>query len=334
MNDLVIGIDVSCATLDIAYKVQNQWVDLQIENTVEAIECFLKDFNSQTTQFVLEPTGTYSDKLICTLDRLRYTLKLLNPQKSSAFMQVLGITSKDDKQSARALAIAGKTLDLVDYQMPKEAIKKRKQLQMVLNALEKQQRQIKNQIHSLEQYHTIHELALNALQKVLETLEQNIQKIENEFKAITDIAFDRFKKLACSVIGIGAKSAHLLYIYTNGFEIFAKDKQLLKFVGTVPATQQSGSSVYKRGHITKAGPASIRATLYNATKSAVRFNKECKELFERLRTKGKPHKVARVAVINKLLRQTFAVVKSGVKFDNDYQRKIKEQIQNNQQLKK
>lgn len=334
MSSLFIGIDVSSATLDIAYQVKNQWVDSQIENTVESIECFLKGIDKQTTLFVLEPTGTYSDKLICTLDRLRYRMKLINPQKSSAFMKVLGITSKDDKQSARALAIAGKTLELVDYQIPHEDIKKRKQLQMVLSALEKQQRQIKNQIHSLQQYEIVQELALNALQKVLETVEQNIQKIEAEFKAMTNIAFDRFKKLACSVIGIGDKSAHLLYIYTNGFEIFEKDKQLLKFVGTVPATQQSGSSVYKKGHITKGGPASIRAALYNATKSAVRFNKECKELFERLRAKGKPHKVARVAVINKLLRQVFAVVKSGVEFDNDYQQKIKERIQKNQQLKK
>ncbi|MEZ4887555.1 MAG: hypothetical protein R3E32_22720 [Chitinophagales bacterium] len=38
---LIIGIDVSYKLLDIAYKKANQWVDCQIENSIEAIIKFL-----------------------------------------------------------------------------------------------------------------------------------------------------------------------------------------------------------------------------------------------------------------------------------------------------
>jgi transposase len=37
--------------------------------------------------------------------------------------------------------------------------------------------------------------------------------------------------------------------------------------------------------------------LYMATTSAIRYNKTCKDLFERLRKKGKPYKVA--VVVNR-----------------------------------
>jgi len=331
---LIIGIDVSNKLLDIAYKKANQWVDFQIDNTIEAITGFLKQFDNQKVTFVLEPTGTYSDKLTTMLERMNFSFKLVNPQKSSAFMKVLGITTKDDKQAARALAIMGTSLEMPDYQTPNENIKKRKQLQMALNALEKQERQLKNQIHSVEQYQEPQQIVLETFKNMLKTTQESVEIIKQELHNMIDTKFDDFKKLACSVVGIGDKTAHLLYTYTNGFETFDNAKQLVKFVGTVPLTHQSGSSVFTKGRITKAGPAQIRWVLYNATKSAVQYNEDCKELFHRLRAKGKPRKVARVAVINKLLRQTFAVVKSGVEFDRKYHLKFKEQPKNTAQEQK
>ena len=205
---------------------------------------------------------------------------------------------------------------------------------MALNAFEKQERQLKNQIHSIEQYDEPQQIVLETFNTMLETNQESIQTIKQELDDMTDTKFEDFKKLACSVVGIGEKTAHLLYTYTNGFETFDNAKQLVKFVGTVPLTHKSGSSVFTKGRITKSGPAQIRWVLYNATKSAVQHNEDCKELFYRLRTKGKPHKVARVAVINKLLRQTFAVVKSGVVFDRKYHLKFKEQPKNMAQEQK
>ena len=324
-----IGIDVSKKTLDIAYQKNNHWIDNQINNTIKAIEEYLKNFNSNQVVFILEPTGTYSDKLVNTLQKSNFPMKLVNPQKSSAFMKVLGIVNKDDKQAARALATMGTSIKMPLYKPPHENIRKRKKFQMAINAFEKQERQLKNQIHSLEQCTDIQEIILESFQNMLETTQENLQKLQNELSKLTDIKFDKFKKLACSLVGIGDKSAHLLYTYTNGFELFDNSKQLVKFVGTVPSSHTSGSSVNRKGHITKAGPASVRWVLYNATKSAVQYNEDCKELFNRLRAKGKPIKVARVAVINKLLRQTFAVVKSGIPFERDYHLKFKEQSLNN-----
>ena len=58
-----------------------------------------------------------------------------------------------------------------------------------------------------------------------------------------------------------------------------------------------------------------------AALSAKRHNKVCRDLYKRLRAKGKSHYKAIVAVMGKLVTQFYAVVTSGVDFDNDYQLK-------------
>jgi hypothetical protein len=48
-----------------------------------------------------------------------------------------------------------------------------------------------------------------------------------------------------------------------------------------------------------------------------RFNKYCRELYERLVSKGKAKKLALVAVAHKLLRQAYGVLKNKRPFDEN-----------------
>ena len=58
---------------------------------------------------------------------------------------------------------------------------------------------------------------------------------------------------------------------------------------------------------------SLHALLYRIHTSAaalvcIRYNRACKDTYEKLRAKGKSAKVALIAIANKLIRQAFAVV--------------------------
>lgn len=66
------------------------------------------------------------------------------------------------------------------------------------------------------------------------------------------------------------------------------------------------------------GTGRIRSLLYMCALKAKSCNAACKALFDRLRAKGKPVKVALIAVANKLLKQAFAIAKS----DQAYQAPI------------
>jgi hypothetical protein len=52
--------------------------------------------------------------------------------------------------------------------------------------------------------------------------------------------------------------------------------------------------------------------------AACRFNKQCRQLYLRLKEKGKPYKLIAIAVANKLLRQAFAVIKNKRVYDPYY----------------
>jgi len=53
--------------------------------------------------------------------------------------------------------------------------------------------------------------------------------------------------------------------------------------------------------------------------NACKYNKACKALYDRIVAKGKSEKLALIAVCNKLLKQAFAVAKSGLIYDENYQ---------------
>ncbi|MEO5093667.1 transposase, partial [Bacteroides thetaiotaomicron] len=102
-----------------------------------------------------------------------------------------------------------------------------------------------------------------------------------------------------------------LIMATGGFTYFDNAKQLTRYLGLSPTYQQSGTSVNVKGHINRNGDSSLRSQLYVAAFASLRCNAECKACFDRLRSNGKPGKVAVIAVANKLVRQAFAIVTQG-----------------------
>ena len=117
--------------------------------------------------------------------------------------------------------------------------------------------------------------------------------------------------LLTSIKGIGVTLAAPLIVATGRFSYFDNAKQLTRYLGLSPIYQQFGTSVNVKGHINQNGDSNLRSQLYVAAFSSLRCNAECKACFDRLRSNGKPGKVAVVAVANKLIRQAFAVVTQG-----------------------
>ena len=72
-------------------------------------------------------------------------------------------------------------------------------------------------------------------------------------------------------------------------------KQIVALAELDPIEYRSGSSVHKKPRISKRGSCVVRKHLYEATLSAVRFNLAVKRIYRRLKERGKPEKVARIA---------------------------------------
>lgn len=312
----IFGIDVSKDTLD--FFNTSKSVFSQIPNTEKRILKWIKKLDPLTDLVVFEPTGSYSDRLLHLLSDRGISIILVNPVQSNAFTKAQGIISKNDKQAAKTLALMGECLDLPLFKKPSDTMYERKQLLMGVNALKKQRQMLKNQLHALSHQVLFAPKVEAALKETLETVEQNLQELEEELNDLSDEEQEEQLKLMTSVVGIGEKTANLLLTATGGLQNFDQARQLSKFIGVVPYSHDSGTSIKFKGSITKKGNSQLRASLYMAARSAKRFNFACKELYERLRAKGKPHKIAMVAIMNKLMKQVFGVVSSKKEFDNNH----------------
>ena len=86
-------------------------------------------------------------------------------------------------------------------------------------------------------------------------------------------------------------------------------KGLTALAGLAPWSHDSGQ---RQGHrAIRGGRGTVRRALYMAALSAIRFNQELKGFYRRLRRRGKPGKVALVAVMRKLLLQLHAIARRG-----------------------
>ncbi len=109
-----------------------------------------------------------------------------------------------------------------------------------------------------------------------------------------------------------------MLIITDGFTKFESSKQLCSYVGITSTIRESGSSVRGRSRISKVGNRKLRNLLFLCSFNACKHNKACRDVYERIVNKGKSKKLALIAVSNKLIKQSFAIVKSGLTYDETH----------------
>lgn len=316
---IYVGIDVSKEELVVLYPGAKGWERSQVLNSVVAISHWLQALGTSDKHFILEATGPYSQRLLHVLTSAGATVSVVNPAQSRAMAKVLLKTNKNDDQDAQTLSILGEKLSLNLYKMPTDMQKKRKEAFSALASLQKQEQQLKNQLHAFSYHVEPNPVAVQALQKVLENVQQAIQTLEKELNPEQDEDEARQTvEQICSINGVGLKTAQAMVTLFGNFQHFKTAKCFAKFVGLSPTEFLSGSSVRGRRSITKNGSSKIRALLFNCARSAMRYNPNCKALYERLIEKGKNGKVALTAVMHKLARLIFGVVRSGKNYDPQF----------------
>jgi transposase len=145
-----------------------------------------------------------------------------------------------------------------------------------------------------------------------------VKGIEEKLLSLVKQDQQRQLTLLTSIPGIGIRTALFLIVCTDGFKKFETAAQLCSYVGITPTIRESGSSVRGRSRISKIGNRKLRNLLFLCSFNACKHNKACKGVYERIVNKGKSKKLALIAVSNKLLKQSFAIAKSGRPYDETY----------------
>lgn len=313
-----VGVDVSKDTLAVALpSAASTWKVRSFGNTPEAIRKLISLLPAQA-HVVLEATGSYSVLLTYLLCQAEVSVSVINPKQSHHFAKLQLSVTKTDESDAVLLARYGQVVQPPLYSMDSEVLLCLKQKRTLLRQYKKQRLSLANLLHSFSPLPVKDDQVQRSLQQMLQYLQTAVAEVTTEIEQLTKQHFpDQLQRLT-SIQGISTTIATALIEVTGGFRQFHSAKALAKYIGVVPVIYQSGKAQVTKG-ICKTGDPQLRSMLYIASWSAVRYNKPCQALYERLKAAGKAPKLALIAVVNKLLRQAFAVVMFNQDFDAEYQ---------------
>ena len=314
---IVVGIDVSKETLAICHLVEEKLHHLETENNQAGFKQLVKQCGRDSL-YVMEATGIYYLQLAYYLYKEGAQVVVVNPVIIKRYIQMHLGKGKSDKKDAQWIRRYGEQNQVAYWQPEEKIIAECRQLEQVIEQLIKQKNMVINSLEALELQPVKSQLAAKSLKQMLNTLEKQIKQLEDKLQANLEKAFTQEIKLLSSIPGIGKKTAGMLLLFAGGFRNVNNYRQLIAKAGLSPREYTSGSSIRGKVRITKMGGSLIRSKLFMCSFSAKKSNAACKALYERLVVKGKNGKLALIAVCNKLLKQAFAIVKSGIPYRPDF----------------
>lgn len=190
--------------------------------------------------------------------------------------------------------------------------------------------QERNRLHALQhKAHSITTVVALVQQRTL-LLKEQIIALERAMHTLVALntALSEPLSLLLTVPGYGFVTAVSVLAETQGFHGLHSSRQLSAYAGIAPAPHQSGG-LTGSAHISKTGNEHLRRTADLAAIAAMKCKGPVGQYDRQLRARGKPAKVALVALGRKLLGIGFAVVTSGVPYNEEVEskRKTAEQAQ-------
>jgi transposase len=153
------------------------------------------------------------------------------------------------------------------------------------------------------------ELLTRQIAEVEQEVQQQINQDENLHQQF---------RLLCSIPGVGPVLAAHFLAEVPDITRFESAAQLAAFAGLVPTQHDSGTSVKRKGKLAKTGNVHLRTAFYMPALSAARYNPLIAAFAARLKAQGKAKMTIVAAVMHKLLRLAYGVLKSNSPFDPDF----------------
>jgi len=309
-----LGIDISKDTFDVT---DSTGAYFQFSNKVSGFKKFIKLLDDHS-HCVMEATGYYHYQLAYYLLEKGIKVSVENPLSVKRFIQMKLSKVKTDKSDSKMICAYAQNVELKLWHGQSEHQIKCLQMLRLLNLYWKQSTAIKNKIHGEEVLGNPCKEVVSSLKRSLKQTKKEILMLEKRLTEIVKIEHQEMLTLLESIPGLGRKTSIMLIVLTDGFKRFSSAAELCSFAGLTPIIRQSGSSVKGRPRISKVGNKKLRNLLFMCSFTACQHNKACRDIYERIVNKGKSKKLALMAVCNKLLKQAFAIAKSGVQYDKNY----------------
>ena len=299
---MFVGIDVSKDRLAVhlrpsgeSFAVPRDGAGLeQLSGRLTGLRCEL---------IVLEATGGFEITVAAALAAAGLPLAVVNPAQIRAFARAIGRLAKTDRLDAALIARFAEQVrptprPVADPQarMLAEFVARRRQLVEMIGMESNRRRQARNA------------KVLKGIERTLSALQATLAELDGEIDSqIKGSPIWRgAEDLLTSVPGIGPITARTLIAELP--ELGRIDRRrIAALVGVAPVNRDSGTMRGRRA--IAGGRTDVRNVLYMAALVASRCNPTIRELYLRLRCRGRPAKAALVAAMRKLLTILNAILR-------------------------
>jgi transposase len=294
VETLFVGIDVSQERLDVGLWPSGEtFQETNDRDGIKRLTERLVELHPRVV--VLESTGRLEVPMALELGEQGVPYAIVNPRQVREFARSMGKLAKTDRIDAVMLArwaecarVAPKPLPDAQRRELRAFLMRR--LQLVENRVAEEHR-LRGETHprvrkSLKASIAWHERQIAELDK----------ELDRTIKA--DPTFTARSEQVQSVPGVGPQTARMIVACLPELGTLTRQK-IAALVGVAPLNKDSGKSQGKR--FCWGGRIEVRCALYMAALVASQFNPVISVVYQRLRAKGKPAKVALVACMRKLL---------------------------------
>ena len=302
---VVAGIDVSKATLEVSVS---EGPVLRFDNSATGIRRLVRHLErAGATKAVCESTGGYERLVVGKLRETAINVQVAHPLRVRAFARACGYEAKTDPLDAQVLSRYGVVFSESNAAQP-DVDPDREELRQLLSRRRQLVEQRVRERNRLDK--GISASVGKSTRRHVRWLDREIERLDEEYKELLkrSTSLTETVELYQTVPGVGLLTAATLVAYLP--ELGRWDgRALTSLVGLAPWSRDSGQ---KRGNRSiRGGRSTVRQALYICAWVVLRVDGDLRDFYRRLRERGKPGKVATIAVARKLLMQLNAVARRG-----------------------
>jgi transposase len=317
----VLGNDVSKLTFDACLlRCDGSKATAQFSNNAQGfakLDTWLQEHEASKVLCALESTGSYGMALLWHLHAKGHLTALLNARRIKDYGRSQGRRVKTDRTDAALIA---------SYLKGSEALQLWEPPAQALRDLQALVRRRQDLLGALQAERNRLEVSPNAFIKA--SVKRQIKHLRTELGAMNQAIeshllahgpLQKSVRLLRSIDGIGLMVAVTILAEVPAISAFARARDVAAFAGLTPSVQESGTSVRRRGRMSKEGSALLRKMLYMAALQAVkRPNNAFHKTYMAFVARGKAKMCALGAIMHKLIRVAFGVLKHQTPFVENF----------------
>ncbi|MEO1093641.1 MAG: IS110 family transposase [Cyanobacteria bacterium J06638_28] len=261
----------------------------------------------------LEATSIYGHTLALHLYQQGHRVSIVNPLRVKGYSKSQLSRTKSDRADAKLIAQFCRDLQPAPWQPSAAEVSQLQGYTRRLDALEHMLTEEKNRLPvTPEDLRADIEAHIQFLQGQVATVKKRLRE---HLQAHEEL--QRQQTLLTSIVGLGESTAARVLAEIGAIEHFDSARQLAAFAGLTPQEHTSGTSVQGKTRLGKIGHRRLRKALYFPALTCWRRCPQARTFGERLLAAGKTKMQMIGALMHKLIRVIYGILKSRQPFDPD-----------------